>query len=255
MGVVYRAYDARFDRWLALKVLPVESQLDEERTCRFRREIEISVRLKHPNLVEAYFGGEIDGQLCLAMEWVEGLSLEEILAQGPLPLADFPILASQAAAGLHAAHKVQTLHRDIKPANLVVARDGHLKLLDFGLAIGDEHDRFTHAGFTMGTPAYIAPESLTEGICDEFTDQYALGVVFYTMLAGRCPFQAKDPIQLARMQIRDAPPRPRQFRSGIPEAWEETVLRMLAKKPGDRFADLSQVRKVLLAALLAEDAP
>lgn len=246
MGAVYKAHDPSTQRTVALKVA---NPLSDYRS-RFEREIAIAKELVHPNLVETYFGGELDGHLCLAMEWVEGQTLESILRGGPLPLEDFPLLACQLASGLHFAHKKNVLHRDIKPANVMVMRDGTLKLLDFGLALAEGQERFTAVGFAMGTPTHMAPEGLTKGVSDEFTDQYALGVVFYQMLTGRCPFEGDNPMLVGQAQVKEAPPPMSMYRTGVPPEWEKVVLRMLSKKPEDRFDDLSQIRRFLTTALV-----
>lgn len=244
-STVYQAFDTLHQRNVALKVVHQESDFAR----RFQREVEISQRLRHPNLVEVYFGGVIQGRLCLAMECVDGLSLDEILLGGALPLEDFPLLACQLASGLQSAHNLDIIHRDIKPANMVVARDGTLKLLDFGLALTSDHERLTVSGYSMGTPTHMAPEGLTQGVCNALTDQYALGVVFYQILTGRCPFEG-EPLEVARAQIEKPVPRIGQLRSEVPAEWQECVLRMLSKNPQDRFPDLTQVRRFLTSALV-----
>ncbi|MBT9583272.1 serine/threonine protein kinase [bacterium] len=246
MATVYRAIDRKHQRTVALKVVHQQADFIQ----RFQRELEISQRLRHPNLVEVYFGGVIQGQLCLVMEWVDGLGLDDILLGGPLPLEDFPLLACQLASGLQSAHNLNIIHRDIKPANVIVARDGTLKLLDFGLALADGHERLTVNGYAMGTPTYMAPEGLTQGVCDTCTDQYALGVVFYQILTGRCPFEG-EPVDVARAHIEKRVPRLSEFRAEIPRDWQDCVLRMLSKNPQERFPDLTQVRRFLSSALVA----
>lgn len=246
MSTVYRAFDRKHQRSVALKVVHQQS----DNAQRFQRELEISQQVRHPNLVEVYFGGVIQGQLCLVMEWVDGLSLEDILLGGPLPLEDFPLLACQLASGLQSAHNLKIIHRDIKPANVMVARDGTLKLLDFGLALAEGHERLTVTGYAMGTPTHMAPEGLTRGVSDTHTDQYALGVVFYQILTGRCPFEG-EPLEVARAHIEQRVPGLCELRDGIPSEWQDVVLRMLSKNPHDRFPDLIEIRRFLTSALVA----
>lgn len=249
MATVFRALDTRNERVLALKVLRPEFLNDANFLERFEREIQIARQLRHHNLIEILDAGTSDGQQYLAMELADGLSLADILADGPLPLDDFPILAVQITAGLHYAHRQNLFHRDIKPDNIFVGRDALVKILDFGLAIESGQSRFTEVGYSMGTPDYMAPEGLTTGVSDEFTDQYSLGVVFYQMLTGRLPFSGATPVEVGLMHIKQMPVAPRLQRPEIPESWEQAILRMLSKQPQDRFPDLGCVRTILSSAL------
>lgn len=250
MATVYKAVDTRNERVVALKVVRKDHQKDPDFMRRFEREVEITSRLKHANLIELYEAETYEGRLCMALEFADGLSLEDLLKGGPLPLEDFPIIACQIAAGLHYAHRQELYHRDMKPANIFVGRDALVKVLDFGLAIARGHSRFTSVGFSMGTPSHMAPEGLKSGVSDAYTDQYALGVVFYQILTGRLPFQSDNAMELARMHVKDAPLPPSQLRKQIPSSYDQIVLRMLSKDPGDRFGNLSEVRSLLNAALV-----
>lgn len=249
MATVYRARDTRNQRTVALKVLRPEFRYSPDFVRRFEREMSINQGLKHPNLIEICESGNWEGQLYIAMELAEGLSLTSILEDGPLPLEDFPLLATQMAAGLHYAHRHNLFHRDIKPDNIFVGRDALVKILDFGLAIEAGQSRFTSAGYAMGTPDYMAPEGLTSGISDALTDQYSLGVVFYQMLTGQVPFSGATPVEVGFLHIKQVAGPLRNLRPEIPQSWEDIVLRMLSKSPEDRFPDLSGVRTLLQAAL------
>ena len=250
MATVYRALDTRNERLVALKVVSKKNQNDPDFMRRFEREVEITGRLKHANLIELYEAETYEGRLCMALEFADGLSLEDLLKSGPLPLEDFPIIACQIAAGLHYAHRQEMYHRDMKPANIFVGRDALVKVLDFGLAIARGHSRFTSVGFSMGTPTHMAPEGLKAGISDADTDQWALGVVFYQILTGRLPFESDNPMELARKIVKEEPVPPSQLRKGVPPQYDEIVLRMLAKEPEHRFENLSEVRSLLNAALV-----
>ncbi|MBS2034991.1 serine/threonine protein kinase [bacterium] len=242
MATVYKARHVDSGRTVALKVISPEHRNNREFHQRFQREVELSQQLQHPNLVAAYESGEIDGQMCLVMEWVDGKPLELLLTRGPVPHNLFIKLAYQLLEGLHFAHTQHMFHRDIKPANIMITRDAKVKILDFGLAIGEGQTRFTSVGFSMGTPSHMAPEMLTKGVSNAHTDQYALGVVFYQMLTGRTPFQASNPMDLGMMHVQKEPPPIDSFRPDAPRAWQVITLKMLAKKPEDRFADLAEVR-------------
>lgn len=250
MATVYKAIDTRNERLVALKVVRKDHQKDHDFMRRFEREVEITARLKHANLIELYEAETYEGRLCMALEFADGLCLGDLLKSGPLPLEDFPIIACQIAAGLHYAHRQELYHRDIKPANIFVGRDALVKVLDFGLAIARGHSRFTSVGFSMGTPSHMAPEGLKSGVSDAYTDQYALGVVFYQILTGRLPFESDNPMELARMHVKEVPRPPSQLRREIPAKYDQIVLRMLSKDPDDRFDNLSEVRSLLNAALV-----
>lgn len=240
MATVYRACDRRTQRQVALKVMLPELQSNDEFVHRFEREIEISRLLQHPNLIEYLEDGCSNGQRFLAMEMAEGRSLADILWEGTLSLEQFASTMHQVAAGLHFAHSRQLCHRDIKPANLVVSPSGLVKILDFGLAIEDGQNRFTTVGYAMGTPAYMAPEVFTRGVCDARSDQYALGVVGYEMLTGQVPFRG-DLLEVAKAHVKQGFPQPTRERPDLPRDWEEALLRMVRKNPEERFEDMQQV--------------
>lgn len=243
MATVYKARHNESGRTVALKVISPEHRNNREFHQRFEREVELSKQLQHPNLVAAYESGEIDGQMCLVMEWVDGKPLELLLTRGPVPLDLFRKLSSQLLEGLHFAHTQHMFHRDIKPANIMITRDARVKILDFGLAIGEGQTRFTSVGFSMGTPSHMAPEMLTKGVSNAHTDQYALGVVFYQMLTGKTPFNASNPMDLGMMHVQKEPPPIDSLRPDAPRAWQLITLKMLAKKPEQRFADLAEVQE------------
>ena len=244
MASVYLAQDPS-GRKLALKLIRPEMAQDTEFQQRFQREIEIVRRLSHPNVVEVFEAGMHQGQMFMAMEWVEGCTLEQLLIDGPLALDEFHLVARQLAQVFHFAHQRQLLHRDIKPGNLMVTQSGQVKVLDFGLALQQGQSRFTSVGFSMGTPTHMAPEVLTTGEATAGSDQYALGIVFYQMLLGQLPFQARNPIELGMMHVTKEPPPLRKVRSEVSPELESMVLRMLAKEPEKRFSALGEVAVAL----------
>ena len=245
MATVYQARDSRDGSLLAVKVVSQEHRRNAEFRRRFQREVELSQPLRHPNLVAVYEAIKLEEDLLMTMEWVDGTVLEEILNEGPISLEDFPTWASQMLAGLHFAHKRLLFHRDIKPANIMISRQGNVKILDFGLAIEEGQDRFTNMGFSMGTPSHMAPEMLTHGTSNAHTDQYALGITFYQMLTGRCPFVARNPMELGLMHVQETPPPPVTLRAEIPLTWQLIILKMLAKEPRQRYNDLAQIQTLL----------
>lgn len=222
MGCVYKClYDGRE---VALKTGEGE---------RFEREVEVLERL----------GRLLDsGPGFATVEWIEGVSMEVLLARRPLEVGEFASLAAQLVSDLALAHARGVVHRDVKSANVMVSFEGRARVVDFGLALGEGDARFTMNGYSMGTPAYMAPEVLLKGVSDARSDQYALGVLFFEMLSGRPPFEAECPMELGMMHVRKAVPDLRALRPELPSAWVSAIERMLAKEPAARFETLYQVR-------------
>lgn len=245
MATVYRGRSRREGRVAAIKVIRQEFQRDTEFIARFQREIEISRKLRHPGVVEVYDSGEQSGMLYMAVEWLPGPTLEEMLQAGPLPMSVFARIAPALAQALQYAHDRELMHRDIKPGNIMLTKDGTPKILDFGLAVQEGQSRFTALGFSMGTPSHMAPEVLMSGVCSFLSDQYALGVVFYQMLTGKCPFVAKNPVELGMLHLNKPVPSLQKQRVEIGARLEQIVLRMLEKEPSRRFPDLHQVAAAL----------
>lgn len=257
MGVVYRAYDTRLDRYVAIKVLPPGLLEDTTSRRRFRKEALALSKLNHPNIATVHdFSTEGDTDF-LVMELVPGPTLDEKLASGPLPEHEIVGLGSQMAEALAAAHEHGVIHRDLKPSNLKVTPQGRLKTLDFGLAktIHVDPDGQTQsmvdAPATAGTLPYMAPEQLRNELLDERTDIWAAGAVLYEMATGQRPFAASTPAALAG-EILHAPLRPpSQLRPDLSPQLEQIILRCLQRNPTDRFLSA----KALAAELAAGVAP
>ncbi len=187
MGEVYKARDTRLGRTVALKFLPADLGRDPSARKRFRREAQAVAQLDHPNVASIYDMGETEGgRLFLALAFYEGETLQQKLERGPLPLPEALGIACQIAKGLAAAHQRKIVHRDIKPANIAVLPDGMVKILDFGLAKMSGATTLTRLGSSPGTPAYKSPEQTKGEPVDPRSDLWALGVVLYEMVAGRC---------------------------------------------------------------------
>ena len=196
MGEVYRARDQKLGRQVAIKILPPEIAADAGRLRRFEQEARAASALNHPNIVTIYEIGEHEGTPYIAMEYVEGETLREILAAGPLPTDKLVRYATQMAEGLAKAHQAKIVHRDLKPANVIVSKDGYIKILDFGLAkllaLGAEDSEAgtvtrdgTTPGTILGTVSYMAPEQ-AKGLAVDFrADQFSLGVIVYEMATGK----------------------------------------------------------------------
>ncbi|HEY6463177.1 MAG TPA: serine/threonine-protein kinase, partial [Polyangiaceae bacterium] len=192
MGVVYRARDEKLGRIVALKLLPPGFEADDARRQRFMREARVAAAVTHPNLTTVHEVGESEGRVFIAMEMVEGKALRAVLQGQPLSAGKVLDLALQIAAGVARAHAAGIVHRDLKPENIMVSEDGHVKVLDFGLAKRPAGDELlvtgTGEGMLLGTPAYMPPEQARGQPVTAATDVFALGVLFYEMLTGQRPF-------------------------------------------------------------------
>jgi serine/threonine protein kinase len=239
MGQVFRACDTQGGPAVALKVLLPLDQGQEDRARRFRREIEVLRRVQHPAVLHISDWGTSDGRLYLVTELVEGEDLKlAIRRRGPFPPAEAAALGATLAEALAAAHAQGVIHRDVKPNNVMIATDGSLRLLDFGLARGAGVDvtSLTRTGTILGTPAYMSPEQFEDAAVDERSDIYSLGVVLFEVLTGQLPFKGTTAIAVGLAHRTEPPPLLRSVRPGLPAWLERVVLRCLEKDPGRRFA-------------------
>ncbi|MEV4345141.1 serine/threonine-protein kinase, partial [Actinoplanes sp. NPDC049596] len=231
MSVVWRASDEVLGRDVAVKVLAAQLAADAEVLRRLRDEARAAAGLRHPNVVEVYDYGESASRPYVVMELVDGRSLADLVAGGPLPWKPAVVIGAQVAAALAAAHARGVVHRDVKPANVMVTAAG-AKLVDFGISatVGavDGQD-----GRVLGTPAYLAPERIAGGPVRPASDVYALGLLLYLVLAGRAPWPASTVTQMLRAHVY-AEPDPLPPVPGMPAVVSRLVRRCLAKGPGDR---------------------
>jgi serine/threonine protein kinase len=253
MGTVYLAEQISMARKVALKVLQGNYANDEEFISRFRREARLAASLNHPYIVTVYdFDQAEDGSLFIAMEYVDGMSLTEVIRRhSPLDIGRAVGLGAQIAEGLDAAHRTGVIHRDIKPDNIMVVGDEDLekvKLMDFGIARlrdAGATSQLTRAGVIMGTPAYMAPEQAEGTEASERTDIYALGIVLYELLSGSVPFRASTPGAVLLKQIREVPQPLRDLRREIPFTVENVVMQALQKDPANRQRNMREVAQAL----------
>jgi Tol biopolymer transport system component len=250
MGVVYRAEDIQLGRTVALKFLAPELVRDPTAKVRLLTEARAASALDHPNVCTILEAGETEeGLLFLAMPCYVGESLEHRLVRGPLPLEEALDVVAQVAQGLAKAHQHGIVHRDVKPANLFLT-DGRVKILDFGIAKLTREAGPTRLGASLGTPSYMAPEQTRAEEIDARADVWSLGVVLYEMLAGRRPFAGGSDAAVVYAVLNEAPEPLSQLRPEVPRQLERIVSRMLARDPGERYADAGEVLADLRQELL-----
>jgi eukaryotic-like serine/threonine-protein kinase len=231
-ATVYKAYQASLDRHVAIKVLRPEVVQDETGLERFQREARAAARLGgHPNIVTIYDYDQQSGMAYLALEFIDGSTLQERLAQ-PLSATEIDRIITGVASALDYAHEHQLVHRDVKPSNVLVGKDGRVVLSDFGIAkLLDAATALT--GAAIGTPEYMAPEQITGAQVDARSDIYSLGVMVYRVFAGKPPFQG-NLMSVLHRHVHETPPPMADSGRRIPSGVEEVVQRALAKDPAQR---------------------
>lgn len=256
MAEVYRAYDTRTGKLVALKLLLPHLWRDGGSLERFRREARHAAGLRHPHIVPVYESGVVEGRPYLALAYVDGGSLADQLAwqQGPLPLGRAAEVLHHVALALDYAHGRGLVHRDVKPSNVLLARDGRALLADFGIARAVWESRLTQTGERMGTPFYMAPEQIRAQAVDWRADIYGLGVVLYEMTTGRVPFQGGWEVVLYH-HLHEPPPAPRQLNPALPPAAEGAILRALAKSPERRYQTAGELATAFRRAVGAATPP
>lgn len=238
MGEVWRAWDSRLQRTVAIK-LPRNRQLSEQELHRFLREGRAAAQLKHPGIVPVHEVGR-DGDLAyIVSDFVAGQSLQQLLDEQPLKPHRAAELASQLADALHHAHERGIVHRDLKPSNILLSADGNPHVVDFGIAKwADDTHNLTLQGSALGTPAYMSPEQAAgdSSNVDRRADVYALGAILYKMLTGQVPYPGEDPAAILRAVIEKSPPPPRSLRRDLPRDLETICIKAMEKEPSRRYA-------------------
>ena len=259
MGQVYQATDTKLNRQVALKILPEAFATDPDRLARFQREAQVLASLNHPGIAAIYGIEEQDDTRALVLELVEGPTLADLIAKGPIPVDEALPIAKQIAEALEAAHEQGVIHRDLKPANIKVRDDGTVKVLDFGLAKALEGDgsnpsesptvtaAATAAGVILGTAAYMSPEQARGKPVDKRADIWAFGAVLYEMLTGRRPFQGRDVSEVLAAVIQSAPDWD-ALPGDTPSYLTAYLERCLEKEPKQRVHDIADVRLAMEGA-------
>lgn len=258
MADVYLAKDTHLGREVAIKILYKRYAQDEEFVARFRREAQSAAALNHPHIVSIFDRGEADGSYYIAMEYLEGKSLKEVIPEGGLEPARAIEIAVQILQALQFAHENDVIHRDIKPHNIVINGRGRVKVTDFGIALAGTAPAMTETGSIIGTAQYLSPEQAKGKAVEQSSDLYSMGVVLYEMLTGRVPFEGENPVAIALKHLSDIPVPPQALVPRIPDNLNAVVMRALAKDPRDRYptaeefiADLERCQKNLPVAAVA----
>ena len=249
MADVYCAEDTQLGRQVALKLLYPRFAEDEQFVERFRREASSAAGLQHPNIVQVFDRGEWDGNYYIAMEFLPGRNLKQVVREhGALDPALAVDLVIQILKAARFAHRRGIVHRDIKPHNVIVDDEGRAKVTDFGIARAGASD-MTETGSIMGTAQYLSPEQAQGLPVDARSDLYSIGIVLYELLTGRPPFDAESAVTIALKQVSEEPVPPRRINPAVPPAVEAVVMRALRKDPAERFQDADEMIAALEAAM------
>jgi serine/threonine-protein kinase len=241
MAEVYRARDSSSERDVVLKVPHITTAGDLAAFNRYRREIDIAARLDHPGLQRLL--SEPDAAF-MVLDYVSGQPLRSYLkSHGPLQLEEVLRIGRQLAETLQYVHEHGVVHRDLKPENVVIGRDGHVTIMDFGIALrlGSRRLTFSHLTNAVGTPDYMAPEQVRGERGDARTDVYALGVVLFELLTGKVPYPAADALEAMRRKVETDPPLVRRARPDVPMALEAIVYRALRRRPAQRYQSMAEM--------------
>src|SRR5262245_1209699 len=258
MGVVFKAKDSVLERTVAVKTvnMALEREHADKYEQRFYQEARAAAGLNHPNIVTVYDAGKASDVVYMAMEYIQGVELRNLLSEGqPMGVAQSLSIAAQVAEGLAYAHQHGVVHRDIKPANIMVVADGPVKITDFGIARMRASADLTQTGVMLGSPKYMSPEQVIGKRADHRSDLFSLGVILYEMLTGGAPFNGENVTALMYQIVNFAPPAPSSVNPQAPEMLDFIVAKMLAKPLEERYQDARDLVRDLRECERALSAP
>jgi serine/threonine protein kinase len=256
MATVYLAHDIALDRRVAIKIMNPQVLMGEGMVDRFKREARTAAALSHPHIIPIYVVRETPRILYFVMKYVQGRGLDDIIKQqGALPIGMIEAILTQCAGALGYGHRRGVIHRDIKPANIMIDDEGWAVVMDFGIAKVAETRGLTMTGATVGTPYYMSPEQCSAKGITGSSDQYSLGIVAYEMLSGKPPFAGETIMEIMKSHFFDPPPPITEARADCPPALAKVVMRMLEKKPDDRWSTLEEASAAIGARTLTHDDP
>ena len=245
-GVTYKVRNVLVQRFEVLRILPKTVQGDTEKVTRFLREAKVHARISHPNIVSFYHATQLDGQLVMTTELVEGTTLAERRESGPLPIEEALNYLSQVLSALTYAHALGFIHRNVTPFNIILTPEGGAKLTGFGLAKATTDPQMTQPGTVIGSLNYISPEQV-KGLSelDGRTDIYSLGVVLYEAVTGRRPFHRKSQFEIMLAHVNELPPAPTIVNPEVPAELSEIILTAMSKDPSHRYQTAEEFRQRL----------
>src|SRR5690349_10076648 len=242
MGAVYLVHDKGLDRDVALKLIRSDVAEDPDALERFKREVQLSSRVTHPNVLRSFDLGESDGIKFLTMQFVDGRDLSTILKkQGKLPTERMLRVFRQTAEGLKAAHDQGVTHRDLKPQNIMLDGSDHVYVTDFGMAKGSEQSGMTQTGAVIGTPFYMSPEQVRGESVGPQSDIYSLGVILYQMATGSVPFGGATPFEVMVARIQRPPKPVKELNPELPVYLQKIIERCMALDPGLRYKNVQEI--------------
>jgi len=254
MGLVYLADDTSLDRKVALKFLPESLQQDPTARKLFLREAKSAAALDHPFICNIFQVGEEDGTVFIAMEYVQGETLKDVMIDGPIPLNETIRIAAEIAEAMEKAHQEGIIHRDLKPSNIMLTPEGHVKVMDFGLAkqvVTIEQGEGADLTVSLGTPGYMSPEQLRGERLNTRSDLFSFGILLFEMLTGTHPFKREQPFATALAILSDPPPQLDEYLSDPPKPLIAILEKTLRKDSDQRFSSTSELREGLFALLTA----